>query len=56
MTNQDIIFSTIENIIKAYYSKRFPNKKTFDTVLLVDRIVKTKNSRSWSDNGHGWKI
>lgn len=42
MTTQDIIFSSIENVIKSYYSKRFPNKKTFDTVLLVDRIVKTK--------------
>jgi len=42
MTTQDIIFSSIENVIKSYYSKRFPNKKTFDTVLLVDKIVKSK--------------
>ena len=42
MTTQDTIFSAIENIIRAYYSKRFPNKKTFDTVLLVNTIMETE--------------
>lgn len=45
MTTQDIIFSSIENVIKSYYSKRFQNKKTFDTILLVDSIIKTEAAK-----------